>query len=308
MLTGFEKHTGFTLTSSKIQLVEINYKDRDFILQNIDEVYFDDTIDFERDKETKIVSIIQSSFNELLLRKPFSSSTVSFTLPIEMFLISQIPYDNSLLQQDLKELLKWEMSILYPFVNYKELVIRYFEINKNKIVDKNTILISGVQRRYLKLIESFCGQNNLRLKFIDNNHFASERALTSVYNTSNSLILSIYISKKSLSLIISLDGKPILVRIIPFKAAGEIPGIILRETSPSETININRSMIDSAFITGDDLSNSFVNSLSTSTEIDFIQFNPFEKITTDRNLLESSFYSRKFNSFSPAAGIAYRLA
>jgi Tfp pilus assembly PilM family ATPase len=304
----YERHTGFTLSSSKIQLVELNYKNNEFILQNVDEVYFDDNLDFINDKETKIVSVIQSSFNELLIRKPVTSGLVSFTLPLEMFFITQINYDNSLMNQDLIQELTWELSVLYPFVNPKELMVRYFEIKKNRIIDKNTVLVSAVLRRYIKMLETFCRQNNLRLRFIDNSHFASERALTSVYNTSQSLVLSVYISKKTLSLIFSLEGKPVLVKVMSFRSANEIPGIILRETTPTETVNLNRSMIDAAYITGEQITNSFVNSLSTSVKIDFIQFNPFAKITPDQILLESSFYSKKFNSFSPAAGIAYRLA
>jgi len=148
---GNEDHTGFTLTSSKIQFVEVGFKNEKFILQNIDEVYFDERLNLTEDKETKITSVLQTAFNELLIKNRTSASTASFTLPVEMFYTVQIPYDNTLLYQDLLEEIRWELSVLYPFVNPKELVIQHIEIEKNKIVDRNTILVSALRRKYLQM-------------------------------------------------------------------------------------------------------------------------------------------------------------
>lgn len=305
---GNEDHTGFTLTSSKIQFVEVGFKNEKFILQNIDEVYFDERLNLTEDKETKITSVLQTAFNELLIKNRTSASTASFTLPVEMFYTVQIPYDNTLLYQDLLEEIRWELSVLYPFVNPKELVIQHIEIEKNKIVDRNTILVSALRRKYLQMIKYFCDENNLSLKFVDNSHFASERALSSVYNLKDTVSLSLYVSNSSLSLIFSLEGKPVWFKTVAYHSASEIPEIILKETSPGETVNINRSLIDSAYISGEDISDSFVNTLSANTGIEFSRFNPFENINPDPKLLDNNFYSQKFNTFSPAAGIAYRLA
>ena len=158
------------------------------------------------------------------------------------------------------------------------------------------------------MIKYFCDENNLNLKFVDNSHFASERALSSIFNLKDSVRLSLYISSNCLSLIFSLEGKPVLFKTVTYNSATEIPEIILKETSPSETVNINRSLIDSAYISGEDISASFVSTLGANTGIEFTLFNPFENINPDPRLLENNNFSQKFNAFSPAAGIAYRLA
>jgi Tfp pilus assembly PilM family ATPase len=48
--------------------------------------------------------------------------------------------------------------------------------------------------------------------------------------------------------------------------------------------------------------------LSSKIGISFIIFNPFDKLTATKRVSESDLYTQKFNSFSSAAGIAYRTA
>lgn len=307
-MTGYGNHAGFNITSSKIQLVEINYKKTQFVLQNVDEVYFDERLNLTEDKETKIISVIQAAFNEILIRNKINSKAASFALPPEVFYTVQLPFDNTLLYQDLFEEIKWQFSILYPYVFINDLVIQHFEIKKNRIIDRDNILVSALKRKYLHWLKSFCEENNLKIKFIDNSHFASERALTASQNLKERITLSLYISSSSLSFIFSLNAKPFLFKVISFDSAGEIPQLILKETSPTEFINLNRSMIDSFYVTGEDVSNSFVNSLNANTGLNFNLFNPFENINPDPGLFENIHFSRKSSSFSPAAGIAFRIS
>ncbi len=307
-MTSFGNQAGFNITSSRIQLVELNYDGSRFILQNLDEVFFDENLKLADDKETKVISVLQSAFNELLIRNRIKSNTASFTLPPEIFHTIQIPYDNTLLNQDLIDELKWQMSILFPHIFTNDLVIQHIEIPKNKIIDRDTILISAIKRKYLHWLKYFCEENNLKIKFIDNSHFASERALAASQNLKEQIVLSLYLGNNYLSLIFSLNAKPFLFKVVSFDSAGEIPQIILKETSPTDSINLNRSMIDAQYITGEDVSNSFVNSLNTMAGMDFKLFNPFENINPDNGLFENINFSRKSSSFSPAAGIAFRIS
>ena len=320
-MAGFENHLGFTISASKLQLVEIIYKEKQFTLDRVDEAYFNEQLNMEADKETKIDSLLQSAFNEILIRKSLKSSFASFALPFELFHIMQIPYDNTLLHQDLVEEFKWEFSILYPYVNTKDLVIQYIEVEKNNLINHNTIIVIAIQRRHLQMIQNFCKPNNLKLKFIDNIHTASERALAANYpHAARGLTMSIYISNKFLSLIYSLEGKPVYFKVLPLNDAGEIPLLLLNETTLQESFSdedgskveyypkIDRSAIDNAFISGEEISEAMIESLSNTLGIDLIYFNPFEKIKPDSELYTNKFYLEKNNSFSPAAGIAYRLA
>lgn len=308
-MAGFENHAGFTISSSKLQLVEVIYKNGQFILGNIDEAYFSEPVNLETDKETKIISLLQGAFNELVIKNPLKSSYASFTLPFELFYMMQVPYDNTLLHQDLVEEFRWELSVLYPFAPHKDFTIQYIEVEKNNLIDFNSAIVIALARKYLQLILNFCAGNNLKLKFVDNIHLASERALSISYPMTNrGIILSVYFNNKFLSLIFSVDGKPVRLKVIPLNDAGEIPALLLAETSTNPSFKISRGSINAAFITGDEISDTIIQTLKNALGIEFIYFNPFDKIKPEPALYDNKYFSEKFNSFSPAAGIAYRLA
>ncbi len=308
-MTGYENHSGFTISGSKLQVVEINQKNDQFILENVDEAYFNEPLNLETDKETKISALLQGAFNELMIRKPLNSSLISFALPFDLFYTMQVPYDNTLLHQDLIEEFRWELSVLHPYISVKDLAIQYIEIEKNDIVLTNSAFVIGIQRKYLQLFHTFCHQNNLKLKFIDNVHIASERAL-SVASSLNDKgnVLSIYFNNKFLSIIFSVNAKPVYFKVIPLNDAGQIPELLLKEISPREGFNISPALIDTAYISGENISGSLVSTLNEAVKIDFNYFNPFDKINPNPKLYDNKCYIEKYNSFSPAAGIAYRLA
>jgi hypothetical protein len=220
-----------------------------------------------------------------------------------------IPYDNSLLHQDLIEEFRWEFSVVYPFIDTKDLVIQYFEIEKNSFYDYNTAITLGAPRRFLRFVYGFCEKNDLALKFVDNSHFASERAL-SLNNPLmlKGLTLSAYISGKYLSLLYMFRGKPIHCKFINIADASRIAPAIRDEINVHGFLKGNKEILDGAFITGDDLSDVMVRSLNELTEIDFVKFNPFETLSFNPDLSKNRNFSENSNSFSSAAGIAYRLA
>ena len=307
-MTNFENQSGFTLTSSKLQLVELVYRDDQYVLDNIDEVYFDEVINFESDKETKIISTIQSAFNELIIRKPLASKSVSFSAPLELFYTMQIPYENSLLHQDLISELRWEFTLLYPFLVQKDLVVQYFEVEKNIFLNYPTVIAVAICRKYLNLINNFCGANNLRLKFVDNVHLASDRALSvSRPEMWRGLSLSIYLGSRNLSVIFTLNGKPVYFKVIPFTDASEIPAVLSEEVNNNEMISLKEYSVGSAFISGEEISDSLVSTLRGLMGIDLVRFNPFENIKAGNEVFENKFFMERFNGFSSAAGIALRI-
>ena len=307
-MTNFENQSGFTLTGSKLQLVELVYKDDQYVLDNIDEVFFDEVINFESDKETKIISTIQSAFNELIIRRPFSSRSVSFSVPLELFYTMQIPYENSLLHHDLISELRWEFTVLYPFLVQKDLVVQYFEVEKNIFLNHPTVIAFAICRKYLNLIHNFCGANNLRLKFVDNVHLASDRALSvSRPEIWHGLSLSIYLGNRHLSVIFTLNGKPVYLKVMPFTDASEIPAALTDEINNNEIISLKEYSVGSAFITGEEISDSLVNTLRELLGVDLVKFNPFENIKAGNEVFENKFFMEKFNGFSSAAGMAIRI-
>ncbi len=308
-MAAFENHAGITVSSSKIQLVEIAFKNGRFYLNNADEAYFDEQVNFESDKGTKVTAQIQGAFNEILIKKKLQSRLVSFALPFDLFSTIQIPYDNTMLPQDIEEELRWEFSILYPFLPAKELAIQFIEVEKNDLTGYNSIIAIATPRKFIHLFLDFCSVNNLKLNFIDNIHTASERALTVNYPQAlRGLNLSVYFSSKHLSILFSLDGKPIYFKVIPLNDAGEIPTLLYEETKQRDSFKINRNSINNAFICGDEISETIIRTLENALGIDFIRFNPFDKIDPEPKLFDNKYYVEKNNSFSPAAGVAMRLA
>ena len=308
-MNSFENHAGFNISSSRLQVVEINFKSDQFHLENVDEAYFNEPLNLAHDKETKINILLQSAYNELLIRNPIKCNFASFTLPLDLFHIMQVPYDNTLLNQDLIEEFRWEYSILYPYLPINDFVIQYIETDKNKINDAGTAIVIALPRKYLQIIHNFCAHNNLKIRFIDNAHIASDRALF-VNNIliDKGLILSVYFSDNNLSVIFSYDSKPVYLKTILLDDAGKITSVLLDEINNNQYIKINKNFIENAFIAGEDLSVSLVKSLSDAIGLNFKFFNPFEKIKPETKLHQNKYYIEKYNSFSPAAGIVLRLA
>jgi Tfp pilus assembly PilM family ATPase len=308
-MTGFENHAGFTISSSKLQIVEIIQKDDQFVLENVDEAFFNEPLNLVNDKETKISALLQGAFDEIVIKNQITSRTASFSLPPEIFKVVQLPYDNTLLHQDLIEEFRWELSLIYPDIIPSEQVIQYLEVDKNKLIDKNTSIVISLSRKYIQLIKDFCDNNNMRLKFIDNIHLASERALT-VNNSfsEKGLILSVFLAGRYLSVLFTLQAKPVYFKVYYLHNAGDIVKHISSELDSNQYPNINRKVLESAFISGQELSPTMIDALREKLNIPLVNFNPFSKLKPNPKLFENRYFSEKFNSFSPSAGIALRLA
>ena len=308
-MAGFFIHAGLNVSGTKLQVVEVLGSPDGVRLDNLNEVVFVEPINFKSDNETKILTQFQTAFDEFRISKPFKSKKLSFSLPLEMFYIAQLPFDSTLLHRDIMEVIRWEFSVMFPFLDPKELILQYLEVEKNMIFTKNTALVYAIERKYLKILNKFCVQNDLNFGYIDNAHLASERALA----LSDSIIkqglkLSVYVTEKLLSIILSLDGKTISQKVHKLGSQNDIQQIIEHELSPTKTKNIMKGLVQAAYITGESATDALAKKLSEKTGMTFVSFNPFDKLTTTPKILESPLYTQKFNSFSSAAGIAYRIA
>jgi len=247
-MAGLYVHAGLNLSSTKLQIVEVFGSPEGVRLDNLNEIVFANPIDFKSDNETKILTQLQAAFDEFRLKRPVKSKKLSFSLPLEMFYISQLPFDNTLLHRDIMEEFKWEFSVMYPFLNPEELILQYLEVEKNMIFTKNTALVYAIERKYLKILKIFCERNDLYLGYIDNVHLASERALAlSDSFIKQGLRLSVYVSKKHLSIILSLDGKTISQKVHKLESQNDIRQIIEQEISPTQSKNIMKGLVQAAY-------------------------------------------------------------
>jgi Tfp pilus assembly PilM family ATPase len=304
----FESRIGLDITREKLQMVELTFEGEEYKLHNLDQTYFDEPLDLKTEKETKIHSILQSAFDEILLRNKITTNKTAVTLPVDLFFINQLPYDNTLLQHDLIEEFRWEYSVLYPHMNIDELVFQFYEISKNIIIPNSTAIVAAINRKYLNLVHTFTKKNNLELKFIDNTHFAFDKAI--YFSRPNSLdetVLSLFLSDKILSIEILIDGRPIFYKSLHFTSAKEIPELIEQTLVASPQFNIKKEYITEAYLGGENTTESLMDALSERIGIKITKLNPFENLTVSDITAKTRYYKDKSFIFGAAAGISFRL-
>lgn len=303
----FLNHLGINLTNSKLQLVEINYSGEEFTLENIDEEYFNEFLDLSG-KETKTLAIIQSAFNELIMRKPPKSKIVSFTLPHECFLTLRLPYDNSLIQSDLLEQFKWELSLLYPKISEDDLIVQYIKVENFDRSNASTALVIATFKKYLKILSSFCTQNDLKLKYIDNAHFASDNIIALKDCIPNEeYVLSLYTGSNFLSTAILYNNRSVYFNILPAKNSGDIITKVNEELNNNKFIKLPPEIIAKVFIAGENTSDLLIEKLKDDLNIIPEKINPFEEISIPPAMFANKMFTERAASFSAAAGIAFRM-
>jgi Tfp pilus assembly PilM family ATPase len=295
---------GFAFTSVKLQVTAISAMQNQFSISMIDEIYLNEEIDFARDKETKIISLLQTAYEELSLKNSITSNSVSFSLPQELFITTQLPVEQSLLHSDLSEEFRWQLSIMYPYLNWNDYVVRYFETDIKRAGQSEHALIFAMNRKYLKIINDFCSKNNLKLKFIDHCHLASNNIVVMNPSEKQNDQLSIYISQKILSVLISNEGKPVYYEDIPVTSFHNIRSLIAEKLNDLSNKQFN---ITEAFLFGDSISNSVVKVLSESTGIKFSLINPFSRFKVETKFMTNKYYTETNHLFSPSTGIAVRI-
>ena len=303
----FQNHAGFNLFGSKLQLVEVNYKTKNFCLENIDEEYFSEFLDLSI-KETKFISVLQNAFDEIILRKPLNTNYVSFSLPHEFFRIAEIPYDATLIGEDLIDHLKWEISLLYPDYEARDYIVQYIDTKSgDNGTAKQAIVIAAI-KKYLKIIHKFCVRNNLILKFIDNSHIASNSVIWLDNPASNNdYYVNIMLGRLNLSVILLKDNLPVYFKIKHLQSAADVIPKLLYEMGNLKDKKITLNSVKKVYISGDHISDNIIHRLEKALNISLIKYNPFNYIEANPALHENEFYTDKFNSFTSAAGIALRL-
>lgn len=306
----FRSHAGFNITGNKIQLVEIDYKETGppaeqagFYLENVDEEFFTGFLDLSF-TETKIINILQNAFNELILRKPLETNYVSFTFPHNFFKIFQLPVDSRIASADLKDHLKWEVSVLYPDYDPDTFIIRHIEnLNDSDQKVKRAVVFAAL-KKYLKVIHKFCVRNNLILNFIDNAHIAADAFLLN--KSVDQTVASVLIDEKLFSISVLKNKQLEFFKTFEIDSIAEFPGKLNEEIGSLQYFK-NREAVTSIYISGNFISENLLTKLHEVTDYDFLLINPFDKLKVSQSLKAGDFINNKSYSFTSAAGIALRL-
>jgi hypothetical protein len=303
----FQNHVGLNITKSKLQLVEVNFNDTNFVLENVDEEFFPDFIESDV-KETKLISVLRAAFNTLQLKKTINSNLVSFLLPYDFFKIVSIPFDNTLLDKDLTELIKWEFLVLYPHLNPNDFVIRHIKIEDSSIYKKNTIIFYALEKRILKILDKFASLNNLKIKYVDNVHLAANLTIFSSedFNKLQNSV-SIYLTEESVHFMVLEGTNPIFVKSFPYTNINEILDAVKNAFGTLNNSEIDSGKIHKAYIFTDSVTDTIIEQIRTKLNLDLVRLSPFEKIVQSDFVKENQLLQRKILTFSAPLGIVLRL-
>ena len=299
---------GINLSENKLQLVELNFAGSEYLVSALEEVFFDEPLNFESDKETKLILTIQSAFNEILISGGISTTEVSFSLPLNCFTFFQVPYDNTLLQNDLVDQFRWEFSILFPYKNESEYQFQFYEMEKSIFVHEPKAIVLAMKKKLIDLLYTFCDRNNLILSTVDCNHFAFDKSLQLLdQNIKQGFVGSIYLDDPLISIELLFEQKPIFMKVFPLKNKAEFVEQIKSIFADEIPIDLTQYKIDKCYFGGDEITTSFISQIEEQLHIPCYSVNPFISLNTSKDFQNEKYFHEKAHSFAAAAGIAFRL-
>jgi Tfp pilus assembly PilM family ATPase len=300
-----QDHAGFNITSSKLQLVELNFEDDNLLLENVDEENFSDSLTSDVNN-LENVDIFRQSFLNILSRKPLYSKRVSFTLPDNFFRIVNIPYESELTEEDLNDHINWELSVLLPSEDISQFAIQKVKMPVTQFSFTPSVLIYAVKKDLLKMIHQFCGENNLELGYVDNAHVASNSLIESD-DDSDDLILSVYVYDNTLSLILLNGSTPVYRSSSKLPSRDLFASVVASEFEKLNELGLLLSHVSKFYIAGSNLEELDLHQVQTSSSIEFFQIDPFKNLKTAPSISSGKFVNQLKGSFTAAAGIALRL-
>lgn len=297
---------GINLTNSWLQFVEAEKISDQIKICNIGQTFISPLINFEGDNEARLLEQLQTAFDEIKIRNPISSTNVSFTLPPELFITIQLPYDASLNQKEIREEFNWEISQLFPFIPVEDLAIKFYDLDNKLLPGRNNALVVGLNKKYLILIKNICLNNNLTPKLVDNASIAANSFINTFHHSDrNSLNVNIYNSRNSITLFLNIDSKPAYVKAFK-KKDDEFMNKIINEISLENIKEAEIPRLRSAVLTGEDISGDLVYQLQKGTGLEFEKVNPFNIIGLKSGFQISEISVEQFSSFTSATAIASR--
>lgn len=304
-MNGIKRCTGINLTASRFQFVEVEKDSDQLFITKFGQTFFTPSIKFEEKSETELSAQLQRAFDEINIQSPINRNIVSFTLPPELFITIQLPYDNNLAQAEITEEFRWEISQLFPFLASDELAIKYYDLGKDILPGNNNALVVALRKKYLLLLKNFCAKNNLNPRLVDNASITANSFINSYSREPDSVSVNIYNSKSSATLFINLSSKPAYVKVFQ-KTREDFSDSIIKILSEDKIKSLLNRSIKHAFFFGDDTGTDLQTEIGLKTGLEFNKFNPFEIVKFNSNVNDAKVSSEQYSTFTAATGIAAR--
>ena len=303
----YQRCAGINITSSRLQFVEIEKKSDDLLIDNLGQTFISPPIKFNEQNETSIQEQLQVAFYELNVRNPIKSKTISFTLPPELFIIIQLPYEPNLNQSEIREEFNWEISQLFPFISVDDLAIKFYELEGNLLPGKKNALVVALNKKYLLQIKSFCLKNNLTPKLVDNASITANSFVNYYYNGNKSATINLFNSRSSVTFFFNIAAKPAYVKVFQKQEKNYINKII-EEISKEKFKDAVDHQFKSAILSGENLEGDLLSEIGRGTGLVFEHLNPFEIIKMKSDFANNEISPDQFSSFISATGIASRFS
>jgi len=305
-MNGIQRCAGINITASRLQFVEVEKESNQLVVTNIGQTFISPPINFEDQVEANIQAQLQTAFDEIKIRNPITSTISSFTLPPELFITIQLPYDVNLNQNEIREEFNWEISQLFPYIPVDELAIKFYELESGLLPGRNNALVVALKKKYIILIKYFCSKNNLTPRLVDNASITANSFINSSFqNDKKSVIVNIFTSRNSITLFINISSKPAYVKVLHKQKDGIIDRIV-KELSNDNFKKLLSEPLTNAIISGEDIGADSLNDLNTTTGLEFKKFNPFNFVRLKPGFQNNEISDENYSNFSSATGIASR--
>lgn len=271
----------------KIKYVEFVYEANKLKIENIDEEYFDELLSFY-DKEPKIIYLLDTALKEIFLRKKNIAKDVSLTIPSKYFYIAKLPYDNKLSTKELNNYFKWELPIIFPELNNQDIIVQNIKL------DDVYSLAIGIKRSIINIIKKFVVNANLNLKLVENEHLAFNRFIKNYRKPLQSNYLALSIGNQNFTLSYNSPNNIIDFRTYSYTELNEI--IEKTHVFYNENIKFN-DLIINIYLSGNNISKTFVDILEETKNFIVKIVNPFEGIPIATKAINTKLYSTKYYSF-----------
>jgi hypothetical protein len=305
-MNGIQRCAGINITASRLQFVEVEKEQDKLVAANIGQTFISPPINFDDQVESNIQNQLQSAFDEIKIRNPLTSNIASFTLPPELFITIQLPYDTKLNQKEIREEFNWEISQLYPFIPIDDLAIKFYELEQELLPGKNNALVVALSKKHLLLIKHFCLKNNLSPRLVDNASITANSFLnTSAIMEKDSVTVNIFNSRHSITLFVNISSKPVYVKVFQ-KLENSVISRIIEELSQENFKKVLSSPLTNAVISGENIGSDLLSELRNSTGLEFKKFNPFNFLKVKPGIPSNEISEEHYTTFTSAAGIASR--
>lgn len=257
-----------------------------------------DNVELFKNNLFKVLKEVESQIQE--------AERITISLPAETSLAKQIPYIDSKEEDKLRELLTFEIELLFPKFTVDDFYVKLFPIEgKNKSAQMQLAIL--MEKNLMQVIQDTFEKFGKKVDVFQVRQLAAHAAF--MYNYPESIantVVILGIQEKFLDVSILREGKLIYYDLASFNSIKDIGTIC--QTEITKLLSGTVSFIDHVFLFGNSLTAESL-SLAHAALFGIIQkverINAFRMVTTNLDQRTKEYCSRTSHFFVPCIGSAF---